>query len=41
MGVAAVDAMLARIGGGAPVDITVPTPPEIVVRASTGPPRFP
>lgn len=39
MGMTAVDAILDRIEGrGAAEDITVPTPPELVVRSSTAPP---
>ena len=38
MGVAAVDAILDRIEGRASSDVTVPTPPELVLRSSTGPP---
>ena len=40
MGMAAVDAILDRIEGrGSAEDITVPTPPELVVRSSTAPPK--
>jgi LacI family transcriptional regulator len=40
MGMAAVDAILDRIEGrGGRDDVTVPTPPELVVRSSTAPPR--
>jgi DNA-binding LacI/PurR family transcriptional regulator len=38
MGMAAVDAILDRIEGGATGDVTVPTPPELVLRSSTAPP---
>jgi DNA-binding LacI/PurR family transcriptional regulator len=38
MGMAAVDAILDRIEGGGTADVTVPTPPELVVRSSTAPP---
>ena len=38
MGTAAVDAILGRIAGRPPEDVTVGSPPEIVVRSSTGPP---
>jgi DNA-binding LacI/PurR family transcriptional regulator len=38
MGMTGVDAILSRIGGVAPEDLTVTTPPELVLRSSTGPP---
>jgi LacI family transcriptional regulator len=38
MGMAAVDAILDRIEGGETADVTVPTPPELVLRSSTAPP---
>jgi LacI family transcriptional regulator len=37
LGKAAVDAILGRIDGRPAADVTVPTPPEIVLRSSTGP----
>ena len=37
MGAAAVDAILCRIEGRPAADVTVPVPPEIVLRRSTGP----
>jgi DNA-binding LacI/PurR family transcriptional regulator len=39
MGVAAVDAIMDRIAGRPTTDVTVPTPPELILRDSTGPPR--
>jgi DNA-binding LacI/PurR family transcriptional regulator len=38
MGKAAVDAILARIDGLPAEDVTVPSPPELVLRSSTAPP---
>lgn len=38
LGAAAVDALLERIEGHPPADVTVEAPPELIVRASTGPP---
>jgi DNA-binding LacI/PurR family transcriptional regulator len=38
MGIAAVDAILDRIEGKPTSDLTVATPPEIIVRNSTAPP---
>jgi DNA-binding LacI/PurR family transcriptional regulator len=38
LGIAAVDAILGRIGGESPADVTVPTPPELILRRSTAPP---
>jgi DNA-binding LacI/PurR family transcriptional regulator len=38
LGIAAVEAMLGRIAGEPPADVTVPAPPELVVRRSTAPP---
>ena len=38
MGQAAVDAILDRIDGATPQDVTVPVAPELVLRSSTAPP---
>jgi DNA-binding LacI/PurR family transcriptional regulator len=38
LGTIAVDAILGRIAGDPPEDVTVPTPPELVLRRSTAPP---
>ena len=39
LGAAAVDALLEQLDGGEPRDVVVETRPEVVVRASTAPPR--
>jgi DNA-binding LacI/PurR family transcriptional regulator len=39
MGAAAVDAILARIEGRPPADVTVGVAPQIILRSSTGPPK--
>ncbi len=38
MGQVAVDAILDRIDGAQPADVTVPTPPQLILRRSTAPP---
>ena len=38
LGIAAVDAMLERLDGQPPKDVTVPAAPELIVRRSTAPP---
>jgi LacI family transcriptional regulator len=38
MGVVAVETVLDRIEGHEAKDVTVPTPPELIVRSSTAPP---
>lgn len=40
LGAAAVDALIDQIEGADPVDVTVTTPPEVVVRESTAAPRL-
>jgi DNA-binding LacI/PurR family transcriptional regulator len=37
LGMASVDAMLERLDGGPPKEVTVPTAPELIVRSSTAP----
>ena len=39
LGAAAVDALVEQLAGNPPTDVIVPTSPQVVVRASTGPPR--
>jgi LacI family transcriptional regulator len=39
LGRVAVDALIDQVEGATPRDITVETPPELVVRGSTAPPR--
>ncbi len=41
LGAAAVDELVAQLGGTPPRDVVIPTEPRIVVRESTAPPRVP